>query len=301
MKMKYHRTSLLLFLCAILMSAQGLAADKTDYKKHYSKNVPINPDALLEIDADFSSVEIMNWDKNEIDVYIEIIVEARSEDKAEKIFDKITAEITDSKDRVSIEVFKEDDKGMNNTTGWQINMRIKAPKTISLDANIIFGDLDIARIDGKADIDLDFGDLDIDKLSNANSSIDIVYGDADLGHVRAESINLGFGDMDIQNLDSDCQFTMSYGDADIHKVTKQCQKLDVELSFGDLDLVLSSDMRADISAESSFGDVSFSGGIEKTKKESGMLSEELEGKLNGGGGAQISLYSSYGEIDVHVE
>src|SRR5450432_2231286 len=78
---------LALALSPLLSSANN--GENIEKKRTISKSYNVGPDDRLSIENSFGNVIITTWDKNEIQVEIEIGVNASSEEKAQQMMDLI--------------------------------------------------------------------------------------------------------------------------------------------------------------------------------------------------------------------
>src|SRR5277367_3340184 len=82
----------LLFFVFALAPAFSMAnnGDNVEKKHTISKSYTVGPDDRLSIENSFGNVIITTWDKNEIQVEVEIGVNAPSEEKAQQMMDVIS-------------------------------------------------------------------------------------------------------------------------------------------------------------------------------------------------------------------
>ena len=55
-----------------LIRASRASACDGDHKKEFDKNYKVNSDVELELATSFGDVTITNWDKNEVDIHVEV-------------------------------------------------------------------------------------------------------------------------------------------------------------------------------------------------------------------------------------
>ncbi len=193
--MKTIKTSLVLFL-SILLSVQ-LYARKDDFTKTISKSFDVNSDAEVFVKNKFGKVHFMNWEKNSISIEVTISVEASSEEKAQKFFDKIDISISGNSDRVTaITTFTQ--KFNNNNNDFSVDYLVKLPKSISIEVDNKFGDIIINEVDGKCDITLGYGKIQAKRLMNQNNNLVIKFSEGYIGYVESSELELKYSELDIE-------------------------------------------------------------------------------------------------------
>jgi len=91
--MKTLKISLLVLLLGAFVGSQAIA--KEEFTKKISKSYDVNKEATLAIKNKFGKIHCQNWDKNSISIEVTITLEASSQEKANKYFDRINIEVPD--------------------------------------------------------------------------------------------------------------------------------------------------------------------------------------------------------------
>ena len=73
----------------------ALAGTLEEKKKLINKSYPINAATVLKVSNQFGEVHLEKWDKQELKVKIEIIVNGKTEDRARQMLDKINVAISE--------------------------------------------------------------------------------------------------------------------------------------------------------------------------------------------------------------
>src|SRR5258707_12497803 len=81
--------SLFLLLSAPAFSKTGKNDEEVRRQRLINKHYDVTADDKLEIENQFGNVVVSTWDKNEITVDIEIVVNASSDERAKEIMDEI--------------------------------------------------------------------------------------------------------------------------------------------------------------------------------------------------------------------
>jgi len=80
--------ALLVFALAPFLSMAN-TGDNVEKKRTISKSYTVGPEDRLSIENSFGNIVIATWDKNEIQVDIEIGVHATSDERAQRMMDQI--------------------------------------------------------------------------------------------------------------------------------------------------------------------------------------------------------------------
>ena len=79
----------LLLTAIALVTLAATAQAKDDYTKVLEQEFKLKKDTRVEIFNKYGDVTIKDWEQSSIKIIVTITVEARSEDKAKSVFDKI--------------------------------------------------------------------------------------------------------------------------------------------------------------------------------------------------------------------
>lgn len=232
---KVHSKLTMLFLAlSMLISTQIYAAD-AEKTKSIHKTFKVTAKHVLEIENQFGKVDIKSWDKNEIKVDIEIIVDVNSDKKAQQKLDEIQIDFKESSDRLSIKTnLGSEDKDVN-ITGKQkieINYTIMMPITNELDLENKFGAITLDQLKGRAEIEVQFGSAKIGKLfSNTN---DLVFKFSDpiiIDEIGGGEIDLKFSKLELGK-SGELELSSQMSDSKIGDV----QNSQMKVNYGSIEL-----------------------------------------------------------------
>lgn len=289
-----HKISL--FAGALLMSIAGIAGE--DYTKKFNKSYSVADNFVVELETSFGSVEIENWDKSEVAIFVEIHVEASSEEKAEKLFDKIEVIMSGSSSRVSVET---DINVGNNDCDFHIDIKIQMPARGGLEVKHAFGDFELAEAKGKSDIKVSYGSMEAVNLPHPDNDIRVEFGDGEIDYLGGGDITCEFGSLEIETLGGDADIECGYGNLEIDHVLAACKNLDINAEFGEVDITLDKNASYSIEADSSFGSIDIGGDFDVTSRDSGIGSESIKAKLGSGSGGTIDIRCSFGDVNIDTD
>jgi len=286
---------ILLFILAITQLQANPERKKTEYNRSFHESYSVNSDARLILETSFTDVEIINWDKDEIDISVDITINSRSESDAEKLFNKINIEMSGNSNTVNLGTSLKNGTNTNNID-WSIKAVIYAPCGINLDATMEFGNLITQNIAGNCNIHVEFGNID-GTFPSAKNDISIEYGNITAAVLGCKSVTVEFGAIEIGVLTSSCDISSDFSKVKIGAVTEQCDDLDISVEFGSLKLNLLPSSNFRIDASSSFGDIDFDGEFKIHDKDKGMFDLSYSASIGSGGG-KINIDSSYSDINI---
>ncbi len=214
----------LFILSFIINSSYADAVHDREYEKKITKEFNINSDALIEFDTRHGDINIKHGDSNKAYFEVTISTNADDEEDAERIFNGIDVDFSDSKSTVSVTT---DVELSTNRGGWlsslfgggstninfQIDIDVRLPRTVELDIEHAFGDVFIPEMDNEIEVDIRHGEGRIATI-NADAVVDIRHGE----------INM----KDVQNLEIECHHSEFYGG--------NAKNIDVDISHSDLEM-----------------------------------------------------------------
>jgi len=193
----FKSKSLLLSLLLIVVVSFSLSAQ--DAQKTYSETYDISKGVTLSSDTKYSDIELLSWEKDVVDILVEVEVDASSKSRAEELLDKIEVHISKSGNTINLET--DLDNGWHRNSKFEIDITIKAPAYINLDMENGYGDLFIQEVSGLALLDLKYGNLKAGTLSRGNekpyNTIELAYSNAEVDEAGWVEAELSYSDLEI--------------------------------------------------------------------------------------------------------
>jgi len=154
--------------------------------KEVSKTYNVSNNNTLNIKNKYGNVDIVTWDKNSIEINVNITVSGNDEDKIIERLDKIQIEFDQQANQVfaTTKINKNKSKSWSfNFFGWssssntnlQIDYTIKMPVNNNLTVFNDYGSILLDKLNGKANINCDYGKIIIGSLNNQENEINIDY------------------------------------------------------------------------------------------------------------------------------
>ncbi len=194
---KFKSSSLLLSLLLIIAVSFSLSAQEA--RKDYTETYNVSKGVTLSTDTRYSDIEILTWDKSEVDILVEVKVEASSKSKADEALKKIDVSIQKSGNTISLET--EMESGWSRNVKADINITIKAPAYINLEMDNSYGDLFIQEVSGLVLLDLRYSNVKVGKLSRGKEKpfnmLELAYSDGTIDEAGWMVIELAYSDLEI--------------------------------------------------------------------------------------------------------
>ena len=170
-------------------------------EKVIAKSFEASKGYTLSIENKYGSINVQEWDRNEISFEIKISAEAKKQQDAEDRLNSINVEFKQSGKTVAAKtVFDPRYKSCNNCS-FEIRYQVMVPKGINYVIDNMYGNVNIPNVEGNTNFVVKYGNLTTGNLSGSNT-IDVKYGDyASLDITGANNaIDVKYGKINIQKL-----------------------------------------------------------------------------------------------------
>jgi len=233
-----------------------------DFKKYVEKKFQVNKDASLMIKNKFGDIHCQVWNESSVSIKVEITVEASSQEKANKVLNRINVELSGDQNQVK-GVTEVDNMSFNNAE-FSIDYFIMMPKSLNVDLNNSFGEIYVEEVDGDARINLEYGEMEVDALNGNSIEITLKFSEGSVDYMKNGKVSIEYGELD----------------------SKGANKLEVRSRFSELNL----DKLETLVLDSQYDDISIgsTGDVEIIARFSDVEIEQLNGNFN--------LDAQYGEF-----
>jgi len=228
-KNNYTAKPIIAALVLVLLTAAGAMAKSDEVERKMKEKYQVNEDALLVVQNKYGSIHCHNWNENAIEIEVTITVEARNEEKAQKIMNRIGVSISGSADKVKCVTSL--DGGSFNNVEFSIDYEIMMPASVRIDLVNKFGDLYVDEVNGEASIDLSYGDLEVAALNNPNNTIEMKFSDGEFGYIANGDVKVSYGEVEIDGADQ-LDITSNFSELDLGKFAK----LDMNSQYDDISI-----------------------------------------------------------------
>lgn len=268
--MKFIYKITLLFLLVPLISTATTIDKKHEKSRSIKKQYQVNANAKVSIDNRYGNLNITTWDKNYVEIDVKITVKGDDFEAVEDKLASIDVQFENSRSFVYAKtVFEKEQKSWsfwkkNSNVSYQINYKIKMPKTNSVDLDNDYGSIFLDNLSGKANINCDYGKIYVGELLANYNTINLDYcSSSTIAYLKSGNINVDYSKISIENADNlkvnsdystvkidqvnDVDFNADYGSLAIEEATNVNGNSDyVSMRFGTIkkNLVIDTDYGA---------------------------------------------------------
>ena len=296
------------------VAAPALAEQK--FEEKFEKTVPLSKTGTLYLSNISGQIEVLTWKDAQVKIEALKTSKADTLDKAKENAAKVTIEVTNEADRVSVETkYPKRIGGFwgGDSVNVSVDYKVWVPEQAAVEVKSVSGDVKVAPIGGKAKIDSVSGTVGL--RGAAGAEVKLVSGDLEIENVAGDAfIKAVSGDIDVTRIKGSIEAEAVSGDI-VLKDVSEAQTVDIktisgnvtysgELKAGDrYELkTQSGDVRVTIPAGSGF-DLeanTFSGDIEtdfEITVQGKISPREIRGTV-GKGGSTLVLKSFSGNVDL---
>ena len=289
---------ILAFLLAVTFIAKANGSKKNTYEfsKSYQESFSVSAGSTLDLDSDFSTVEIMDWSHNQLSVDITVSVDSKNESSAQDFLRKAEVEISQSDNTVTVHTnFKGNHNWKHNS--FDIHVVIKAPKSCKLNINHSFGSMMIGAFDEDTNIHSEYGSVTANALTGSNNQFKVAFGSSAISRFGGGNFHVEYGSAVIENLLNKCNFNNAFSELEITEIECTEGEIVINNSYGNTTIGIPSNHSFSFDTHSSFGDIDLPKGLEYSQKNSDSFSSSRKG-TKGSSGVHFTIENSFGGVEI---
>jgi len=238
-----------IFILVILI-LNSCAFSQEENSKIINKTFEVSALDKLEIENSYGEIQIETWDKNIIEIEVQISVKDKNKKKIQARLDGITIDFSQTNGTVFAKT-----KTLNS--GWgkgsmEIYYKVKMPKSNRLKLKNEYGDIRLAEHTSVVEIDLDYGSIS-SSFKIKNLTLKLNYGDADLQVVENFSTNSNYSQIETQNMEN-ATIKCDYCDLRLGYISNVAQ---VNMDYGKLKLMQMDHTFTSINFKGDYNDIRF--------------------------------------------
>jgi hypothetical protein len=281
--------------------------DNIEKKRTISKSYAVGPDDRLSIENSFGNITVTTWDKNVIQVDIEIGVRANSDERAQRMMDQIN--VSDHQGGKEIDfkteignMGKGKDNGNENGRKFYVDYKVSMPSKNPLRIENSFGKINIPDFAGTASLTSKFGELTTGKIPDAKL-IHVEFGKAEIGRLNNADVVFKFNSKStVAGLSGNSKVDVQFCSQVSIYVDKSISDLSLFQSYSTIDLKVPDNLSAQFDVYTNFGSFKNKTGFniaEENEDESSgpKFDKNYSGKA-GNGSSKIKIKSSFGSVRV---
>ncbi|MEM6397173.1 MAG: DUF4097 family beta strand repeat-containing protein [Bacteroidota bacterium] len=275
-------TLLLLLLPALTYASNGPGCGYDEFVKTYDGNFKINRDGRVDLMNRHGSIKITHHSQNEVDIKVRVVVQANSQQSANKVFDRIGISMDGSDARVSART-SINTRNNSEHGKFKILYEVRLPTTVQLDIDAKYCDLYVDDHEGPANMVIKYGDIYAESFSEY-CQIEAQYGDTEIDRLGSNAqIKISYGELDLNDAGTLDLYTR-YCDTEIDRVSS----LDIDHRYGELEI----ETAGDIVMQAGYIDIDIDE-VANLRSRS-QYSEYSIGTVRG----SLDIETGYGDIDI---
>ena len=221
-------------------------------KTYYNEKYDVDKGASLVIQNKFGDIKCQAWDENSVAVVVSVEVDASSQEKANKVFEKISIDLTGNR----LKVEGKTTVGNINNANFSVNYEIRMPRWIVIDLNNQFGDIYLDETDGLVKINLEYGAMETNTL-NGPAELNIKFSDVEAGFIKDGNLNIEYSEWDMKGGEM-LKLRSRFSEIEIEKI----EKLNLDSQYDDVIIgsagqVIAISRFTDLNFEKIIGDFDF--------------------------------------------
>ena len=189
-------------------------------EKTIKKEFAVNANATLDVNNSYGNIDIVTWNENRINIEVIIITNGNNEEKVQQKLDEITVDFESSLSYVSAKTIFNKNKSSSwwkwandNHVNMKVNYVIKMPITNHVKLNNDYGNINLDKLEGRADINCDYGQITTKELMAENNSLNFDYtNNCYFEYINGGSINADYSEFTVgktKRLDINADYTKS--------------------------------------------------------------------------------------------
>jgi len=195
---KYKTSIFTLFLCFLVLPA---FAKKKEFTRKIEKEFNVEQNGISAIENKYGNVFVSTWDKQKTRFEVTVKVKARSEEKAQEVFDRIFVDFEESSRKVSAKTSINSSKGGwfnwgNDSDDFQIHYKVFLPANQELQVYNKYGNISIPDMDYRVVSEVKYGNMDVGNI-NGPIQVYLGYGNGTIGTVKDAKIEIKYSNLDV--------------------------------------------------------------------------------------------------------
>ncbi len=201
--MKYSIMVLLALACSFQkgFANRNTIAPGKEFTKSIVKEFDISRDGTVGITNKYGSIDVRTWDASQVKIDVTIEADARSEEAANEIFNRIAIKFDNSPSVVRAITEIETTTGWKSWFNWgsdgdqfEINYVVHLPATVVLELDNKYGDIYVGDMQNRASVVLKYGDMKLGNIGG-NASITMGYSDGSISSTKDLTLDLAYSEL----------------------------------------------------------------------------------------------------------
>jgi len=184
-------------------------------KTYYQEKYDVDKGASLVIRNKFGEIHCQSWDESSVDITVTVKVDASTQEKANKVFDKIGVQLSGT--RIKVEGITT--VGSISNANYSIDYDIRMPRWIDIDIDNKFGDIYLDESNGLVKINLEYGAMEANAFNGPKTELTIKFSNAEAGFMKDGTLNIEYGEWKSSGAEN-LQLYSRFSEISIEKLAK---------------------------------------------------------------------------------
>lgn len=226
MKLTFNnwRRDIVFAIAPILIFGQLSIFGGGEFKKEYNKEFTVDMDDKLMLNNRYGKIEVKTWDQPKVKVDVTVIVDARNEDNAQEVFDRIKIEFGQTSGMVSVKTEIEEGKSWgswlwgSSSSEFEINYLVYMPSQHDLDLSNKYGHSWVEDFSGTGKMNVKYGDLFAGNIKE-DLELYVGYGNATVGTTKKFRGEVKYGKLVLDKC-ADMNLEIKYSKLNVESANK---------------------------------------------------------------------------------
>ena len=262
----------LTLLCTFgLVIAQEITGSEGDFRTTIKKEFKVTPGGSLEMDKVTGGITVQSWDKNVVEITLELKMDVYTRKEAEEIIKRAKSNYSQQGNTVTVE-------GLRNRRRINQHFTVFVPAEFDLNLDTRGGNISVETLTGEVELNTSGGNIELSEITGPvsvkTSGGSLKFDDID-GTINGRTSG---GDISLKNISGEANVHTSGGNI---LVTNAVKNVTVSTSGGHLEII---DVSGNINGKTSGGNVTVSdvSGSVTVRTSGGHLKlSQIQGKLTG--------------------
>ncbi len=220
-KLKFELMALLL-----LCTYYGYSGVLEEKKQVIEKSYDVTEKTAFEATNQFGDVHVNTWDQKKLKVVVEITANGKSEERAQKMLDRISIQIVTKGSLISFVTAMDGNMNAKGDESFRIDYTVNLPAGNKVAVTNKFGDIYLGNRTGDVDLDLSYGNLKAEDIQGY-LELELSFGKGFLGNTGKSHIEVKYSELDMGNATS-IEMEQQFSDVEIGDV----DELEIESKYG---------------------------------------------------------------------
>jgi len=208
--------AIILLLPLLMVANTGKPTGKHTKEKNIHKEFTISEDTELRLFNSYGNIDISTWNKDKVEVKIQIIVNGDNETSVNSDLELINIHFEEILKRKWLIIETKNMGGIKNHK--EVHYQIKVPRSNPLHVFNIYGDITLGKIDADIKMNISYGNILADEL-NGSTVISTSYSQrTTINFAKGIDLFTNFSDINIKNAGAIFVGEMNSSNINIEKI-----------------------------------------------------------------------------------